>query len=117
MERILKQTVGKSNKSADGGMGEIINEISVVMKRIEYLEQQNEDRDRQSFDDHGPCKREIKRLAQEIEEERQDKLRIVSKKNAEVAYFKSELDALLKEMKNTMAKKQFSHTKNSQSHQ
>lgn len=38
-------------------------------------------------------------------EERSDKQRMLNKKNAEVAYFKSELDALLSEMRNTMTSK------------
>ena len=38
----------------------------------------------------------------ELEQERNDKLRMLSKKNNEVAYFKSELDSLLNDMKHTM---------------
>ena len=38
--------------------------------------------------EHGPFKREISRLEQELAEERNDKARMLKKKNAEVAYFK-----------------------------
>jgi len=56
--------------------------------------------------EHGPCKRELQRVEQELLEERNDKQRLLQKKNSEVAYFKAELDALLSEMRNTMTKKQ-----------
>eukprot|EP00347_Sterkiella_histriomuscorum_P002106 403369452 len=115
MERILKQNVGNSirntlRKTQNGAENvdnniELFDELAVVMKRIEFLEQQSEEREKVQDQGHGPCKRELMRLSQEIEEERQDKIRLVSKKNAEVAYFKAELDALLSEMKNTIGNK------------
>ncbi|CDW77663.1 UNKNOWN [Stylonychia lemnae] len=111
VERILRQSVGhrgsmRKTNGTDIDSNEIIDELAVVLKRIEFLEQQSEDRDKMTYQEHGPCKREITRLQQDLEEERVDKQRLLSKKNAEVSYFKSELDALLSEMKHIITSKQ-----------
>ena len=68
------------------------------MKRIEYLEQQSDERTKSAYLDHNLCTRRLKEAKDETEAERQDKIRILNKKNQEVAYFKAELDALLKEI-------------------
>jgi hypothetical protein len=81
------------------------------MKRLEYLEQQSEERSKLQTMEHGPCKREIQRLHETLEEERIDKARLLSKKNAEVAHFKAELDTLLSEMQSTFVKQKKSVNK------
>ena len=50
--------------------------------------------------DHAPCRREIARLTEELNLERSGRQVIIGKKNAEIAYFKTELDALLGEIAN-----------------
>ena len=95
MERILKQNLAQKGKDPNA---ELVEELGVLMKRIEYLEQQSDERSKSAYLDHNLCNRKIQQLSEEIETEKQDKIRIVSKKNQEVAYFKAELDALLKEI-------------------
>jgi len=56
--------------------------------------------------EHGHCKKEIKRLHDALEDERTDKSRLLSKKNAEVSYFKSELESLLSEMQSSFVNRQ-----------
>ena len=45
--------------------------------------------------DHDACKREIARLNEELETERSSRSVLIGKKNAEIKYFKTELDGLL----------------------
>ena len=52
--------------------------------------------------------REIEVLKSKLVQEREIRDQIVQKKNAEVSYFKAELDALLSEMQNQFKKKQAS---------
>ena len=109
MERILKQNLGlKGTLKNDGS--DILDEVALIMKRIDYLEQQSEDRNRNSGMEHTQCKREIQRLMDALEGERMDKARLLSKKNAEVSYFKSELDSLLGDMRTTIASKSMKRT-------
>ena len=68
------------------------------MKRLEYLEKQSEDRSKTMLADQNPLKRELERLKVELGEERVRKDRAIAKKNAEVTYFKKELDELLGEI-------------------
>jgi hypothetical protein len=44
-------------------------------------------------------------MQQELEMERAEKLKMLAKKNAEVAYFKAELDTLLGEIQSATTKK------------
>ena len=83
--------------------GELIGEVGIIARRIEYLEEQAEVRNKTSTADLGPYKREIARLNQELEQERSSRAVLISKKNAEISYFKSELDGLLSEIANTSA--------------
>ena len=48
--------------------------------------------------DHEPCRKEIARLNEELKQERASRANIINKKNAEISYFKAELDALLSEI-------------------
>jgi len=68
------------------------------MKRIEFMEHQSDERSKSAYLDHNLCNRKIQQLNEEIETERQEKVRLLTKKNQEVAYFKAELDALLKDI-------------------
>ena len=111
VEKILKQSTnarGSFRKTQGGAAAleeELYDELAVLMKRIEFLEQQSEEREKVTSQEHGPCRREFVRLQQDLEAERLDKQRLLVKKNSEVAYFKTELDQLLSEMKNTMVNK------------
>ena len=46
--------------------GELMGEVGIMAKRIEYLEEQAEARTKLQHGDHGPCRREIARLTEEI---------------------------------------------------
>lgn len=62
VERILKQSMGnKSSLRKTGGNepDDLYEELGVLMKRIEFLEQQSEEREKMTYMEHGPCKREI----------------------------------------------------------
>ena len=48
--------------------------------------------------EHDPCRREIARLNEELQQEKASRANMINKKNAEIAYFKTELDALLCEI-------------------
>ena len=53
--------------------------------------------------EHEPYRKEITRLTEELQSERAARASQISKKNAEIAYFKNELDALLSDIQNTSA--------------
>lgn len=78
--------------------GELIGEVGVISKRIEFLEEQAEKRNKHVYGDNDVYKREIARLEEELNYEKSNRAVIISKKNAEIAYFKAELDALLGEI-------------------
>ena len=48
--------------------------------------------------EHEPLRREIARLVEELQQEKASRANMINKKNAEIAYFKTELDALLSEI-------------------
>lgn len=50
------------------------------------------------MENQEPYLREIEMLRSKLTQERQIRESLISKKNAEVSYFKAELDALLSEM-------------------
>lgn len=101
MERILKQTMAKASKDPNA---ELLEELSVLTKRIEYMEQQSDERSKSQYLDHNLCSRKIKQLEEEIQTEKNEKIRMLTKKNQEVAYFKAELDMLLNEIQKTATK-------------
>ena len=84
MERILKQTMAKAAKDPNA---ELLEELSVLSKRIEYMESQSDERSKSQYLDHNLCSRRIKQLEEDIQTEKSDKVRILTKKNQEVAYF------------------------------
>jgi cell division protein FtsB len=62
------------------------------------MEEQAQERNKQLRSENEPYKREIERLREELAHEKARGKNQISKKNAEIAYFKSELDALLSEI-------------------
>ena len=38
---------------------DICDELNVILKRIDYLEQQSDERNKMTMMEHGPCKMEI----------------------------------------------------------
>ena len=81
-----------------GKSGELMSEVSVIQRRIEFLEEQADTRNKMTSNDHEPCRKEIARLNEELKQERASRANIINKKNAEISYFKAELDALLSEI-------------------
>ena len=83
--------------------GELIGEVGIIARRMEFLEEQADTRNKASHGDHSPYLREIQRLKEELSEERSARSVLIGKKNAEISYFKTELDGLLAEIANTSA--------------
>ena len=81
-----------------GKGGELMSEVSVIQRRIEFLEEQADTRNKIASSDHEPYRKEIARLNEELKQERASRANIINKKNAEISYFKAELDALLSEI-------------------
>ena len=88
----IAQTLA-SNKTTD-----LIGDVSMFQRRIEFLEEQAQERNRLARLEQEPYKKEIERLNEELMTERSCRANLIKKKNAEIAYFKSELDALLGEI-------------------
>ena len=73
----------------------------MMIRRIEFLEEQSDKRSKSQYlENQEPYMREIEMLKSKLMQEREMRDQIVQKKNAEVSYFKAELDALLSEMSN-----------------
>ena len=89
VNQTLAQTLQKTQT------GELIGEVGIIARRIEYLEEQAQQRNKVVTGDHDACKREIARLNEELETERSSRSVLIGKKNAEIQYFKTELDGLL----------------------
>ena len=78
----------------------------MLIRRIEFLEEQSDKRSKSAYlESQEPYLREIEMLKSKLVQERQIREQVVQKKNAEVSYFKAELDALLSEMSNQFKKK------------
>ena len=77
--------------------------MTYLMKRLEHLEEMATERDKLLKNEQAPYKREIERLMGELESEKQRRGKLMAKKNAEIAYFKAELDTLLAELASTQA--------------
>jgi len=75
-----------------------MQDVNFVMRRLEMLEQQAEERSALLLRDQTPAKRKLEALQQQLIEERNMREQVVQKKNAEVAYFKKELESLLDEI-------------------
>jgi seryl-tRNA synthetase len=56
MERILKQNLAQKGKDPNS---ELVEELGVMMKRIEFLEQQSDERSKSAYLDHNLCNRKI----------------------------------------------------------
>jgi len=74
-----------------------------MLRRLEFLEEQSEERGKNQRNEHAPCRREIERLNGELQDEKISRGKVLAKKNAEIAYFKAELDTLLAELANQTA--------------
>ena len=78
----------------------------MLIRRIEFLEEQSDKRSKSAYlESQEPYLREIEMLKSKLVQERQIREQEIQKKNAEVGYFKAELDALLSEMSNQFKKK------------
>ena len=85
---------------------ELIDEVQMLIRRIEFLEEQSDKRTKSAYlESQEPYLREIEMLKSKLVQERQIREQVIQKKNAEVGYFKAELDALLSEMSNQFKKK------------
>jgi hypothetical protein len=94
LEQVFKATM-------KGGNTDLIDEVQMLVRRIEFLEEQSEKRAKNQYlENQEPYVREIEMLKSKLMQEREIRDQIVQKKNAEVSYFKAELDALLSEMSN-----------------
>lgn len=99
LESVFKSTM-KSDKM------DLIDEVQLLVRRIEYLEEQNSQRSKNDYlENKEPYLREIEMLKSKLVQEREMRNQIVQKKNAEVSYFKAELDALLSELSRKVNKK------------
>lgn len=102
LEQVFKSTM-------KGGNMDLIDEVQLLIRRIEMLEEQSDKRSKNTYlENQEPYMREIEMLKSKLMQEREMRDQIVQKKNAEVSYFKAELDALLSEMHNQFKKKQAS---------
>ena len=85
---------------------DLIDEVQMMVRKIEYLEEQSEKRAKSSYlESQEPLMREVDMLKSKLMQEREIRDQMLQKKNAEVSYFKAELDALLSEMTNQFNKK------------
>ena len=88
---------------------DLIDEVQLLVRRIEFLEEQNSQRNKNDYlENKEPYLREIEMLKSKLVQEREMRNQIVQKKNAEVSYFKAELDSLLSELSQKVNKKQAS---------
>ena len=79
-----------------GGNMDLIDEVQMLVRRIEFLEDQSEKRAKNAYlENQEPYQREIGMLKAKLVQEREMREQIVLKNKAEVSYFKAELDALL----------------------
>lgn len=103
MEKFYKNKMGLDQPTdADKSKtGTLITDMGVLQRRLEFLEEQAEERNKQMIQEHAPCRREIQRLQQELVEERDLRSNLINKKNKEIAYFKNELDGLLTDIAST----------------
>ena len=62
------------------------------------MEEQAIEKDREFRAGKEPLIREINKMHHELQDERLERTRMIQKKNSEIAYFKAELETLMKEM-------------------
>jgi predicted nucleic acid-binding Zn-ribbon protein len=101
LEKFYRNKMGLDAPADKAGTNELLTEMSVLQRRLEFLEEQAEERNKQMVNEHAPCRREIQRLQQELTEERDLRSNVINKKNKEIAYFKNELDGLLADIAST----------------
>lgn len=71
-----------------------------MMRRLEFLEDQSDERTRAQRSGNDPYRREIERLTAELDAEKAERGKMMARKNSEIAGFKAELDTLLTELSN-----------------
>lgn len=101
MEKFYRNKMGLDQPADQSKTGTLITDMSVLQRRLEFLEEQAEERNKQVIQEHAPCRRELQRLQQELIEERDLRSNLINKKNKEIAYFKNELDGLLTDIAST----------------
>ena len=74
-----------------------MQDVNFVMRRLEMLEQQAEERSTM-LGGGDQWKRKVETLTMQLSEKRGMRDKVIQKKNAEVAYFKRELESLLDEI-------------------
>jgi hypothetical protein len=100
LEKFFKKKLGLQNLREGEEPGET-GDINYMMRRLEHLEEMADERNKLQKNEHAPCRREHERLMGELESEKQSRGKLMAKKNAEIAYFKTELDTLLAELAST----------------
>ena len=78
---------------------ELIDQVQLMVRRIEFLEEQSEQRAKTNYmEAQEPYIREIEMLKGKLTQERELRDQLLQKKNAEVSHFKSELTMLMTAM-------------------
>ena len=103
IEKFYRQKMGLDGPVDKATTNDLMTEMSVLQRRLEFLEEQADERSKQMINEHAPCRREIQRLNQELVEERDLRTNLINKKNKEIGYFKNELDGLLTDIASTSA--------------
>lgn len=101
LDKFYRNKMGLDAPADKGSANELITEMAVLQRRLEFLEEQADERNKQMISEHAPCRREIQRLQQELTEERDLRSNLINKKNKEISYFKNELDGLLQDIAST----------------
>lgn len=93
LERYLKQGMSKGTTNED-----LVQDVNFVSRRLDHLASQAEQRQQNMLNESAPMRQKCEQLQQQLIEERSMRDKVIQKKNAEVAYFKKELDSLLQEI-------------------
>lgn len=101
LEKFLKQGMS-------GAPEDLMQDVNFVMRRLEMLEQQAEERS-QMLGGGDQWKRKVETLQQQLSEERSMRDKVIQKKNQEVAYFKRELESLLDDIARKQKKGSAAH--------
>jgi hypothetical protein len=74
---MFKEEVLKKSQKPQGLLGEIGDEVAYLSRRIEMMEETAHDKDRECRQGKEPLMRELNRLQSELQDERNEKLRVV----------------------------------------
>jgi hypothetical protein len=75
MEKILKQNL--KNASQTSPNSELLEEITLLSKRIEFMEVQSDERVKSQYLDHNHCHRQIQQLQQNLDAERNERIKVL----------------------------------------